>query len=194
MNTVRQPAVAGSFYPEDRQALRDTLTRFLTAVGSSGIVPKTSPKALIKAVIVPHAGYVYSGPVAASAYARLAEARNTIKRVALLGPAHWVPVHGLAASSAEAFVTPLGRVTIDRAAIATVLALPQVHISDEAHAPEHSLEVQLPFLQVVLDDFSMVPLVVGKATPAESDSSICRLGSCVESSNVSWVGGPVAQA
>lgn len=167
MNAIRQPAVAGSFYPKDAQALRDMLTRFLTAVGPSATVPKPSPKGLIKAIIVPHAGYIYSGPVAASAYARLAEARNTIRRVVLLGPAHWVPLHGLAVSSAEAFVTPLGRVAVDRAAITALLALPQVRISDEAHAPEHSLEVQLPFLQVVLDDFSLVPLVVGQATPVE---------------------------
>lgn len=167
MNTTRQPAVAGSFYPRDARALRDTLTRYLTAVDSSETDLKPNPKVLLKAIIVPHAGYVYSGPVAASAYVRLAEARTTIKRVVLLGPAHRVPLHGLAASSAQEFATPLGRVPVDQAAIATVLALPQVHISDEAHAPEHSLEVQLPFLQVMLDHFSVVPLVVGQATPAE---------------------------
>ena len=167
MHTIRQPAVAGSFYPKDAQALRATLTRYLTAVDSSGAVSKLGSQARIKAIIVPHAGYIYSGPVAASAYARLAEVRDTITRIILLGPAHWVPAHGLAASSAEAFVTPLGRVAVDQATIATLLALPQVHISDEAHAPEHSLEVQLPFLQVVLNDFSLVPLVVGQATPTE---------------------------
>lgn len=175
MNVIRQPAVAGSFYPNDAQTLRDMLIRYLTAVRPPATVPKTSPQARIKAIIVPHAGYVYSGPVAASAYARLAEARNTIKRVVLLGPAHWVPVHGLAVSSAETFLTPLGRVTVDQTAVATLLALPQVHISDEAHAPEHSLEVQLPFLQVVLDDFSIVPLVVGDATPSEVEEVLNAL-------------------
>ena len=106
-----------------------------------------------KAIIVPHAGYVYSGPIAASAYARLAAGRETIRRVVLFGPTHRVPVRGLALPSVEAFATPLGDVAVDRAAVADALTLPQVTTSDAPHALEHSLEVQLPFLQAVLGDF-----------------------------------------
>jgi AmmeMemoRadiSam system protein B len=113
---------------------------------------------------VPHAGYVYSGPVAASAYASLSEERRTIRHVLLLGPAHRVPFHGLAASSATAFETPLGRVPLDGEMLDRIRHLPQVCINDAAHAKEHSLEVQLPFLQSVLEDFSLLPLVVGAAT------------------------------
>ena len=159
MTTIRHPAVAGTFYPVDEQALDAMVTQYLEAVHPSGPVPK--------AIIVPHAGYVYSGPVAAAAYARLLAVRERITRVVLLGPAHWVAVRGLAGSSADEFVTPLGHVPVDRAAMTTVLALPQVDICDDAHGPEHSVEVQLPFLQVVLETFTAVPLVVGEATPAE---------------------------
>ncbi len=120
-----------------------------------------------RAIIVPHAGYVYSGPVAASAYASLAGEHDHIHRVVLLGPAHRVPLHGLAASSADAFRTPLGDVPLDHEAIARLIHLPQVTAYDEAHQLEHSLEVQLPFLQEVLDDFVLVPLVVGEASADE---------------------------
>jgi predicted class III extradiol MEMO1 family dioxygenase len=120
-----------------------------------------------KAIIVPHAGYIYSGPIAASAYARLQPARGTITRVVLLGPAHRVGFEGLALSSADYFVTPLGKIPVDRAALDRVSALPQVHRLDAAHAQEHSLEVHLPFLQEVLGDFTLVPLVVGDAGPEE---------------------------
>ena len=116
-----------------------------------------------KAIIVPHAGYVYSGPVAASAYARLKKARSRIQRVVLLGPVHRVPVRGLAASSADSFLTPLGSVPLDRDLIARLLELPQVENRDDAHAGEHSLEVHLPFLQEVIDHFTLVPLAVGDA-------------------------------
>jgi AmmeMemoRadiSam system protein B len=129
-----------------------------------------------KALVAPHAGYIYSGPIAASAYARLAPVRASVTRVVLLGPSHVVPVvllgpshvvplDGLAASSADAFLTPLGSVTVDRDAVEHTLRLPQVQVLDAAHAHEHSLEVHLPFLQRALDDFSLVPLVVGEASP-----------------------------
>ena len=121
-----------------------------------------------KAVIAPHAGYIFSGPIAASAYAQLAPARDTIKRVVLLGPSHYVLFDGLAAPSAKAFATPLGTVPLDTAAIAGICSrLPQVSVRDEAHADEHALEVQLPFLQVVLADFKIVPLLVGEASEDE---------------------------
>jgi hypothetical protein len=135
------------------------VTQHLQAAHPSGPVPK--------AIIAPHAGYIYSGPVAASAYAHLTAAQGTIQRVALLGPAHYVAMRGVAASSAEAFATPLGIVPVDQHALAQVLALPHVKIADEAHRREHSLEVQLPFLREMLGDFVLVPLVVGASTPEE---------------------------
>ncbi|MFP5506944.1 MAG: AmmeMemoRadiSam system protein B [Gammaproteobacteria bacterium] len=159
MQTIRPPAVAGMFYPADAQELHRELQQLLGAA-TSGTQP---PKALI----VPHAGYVYSGPVAASAYAQLIPLRDRIRRVVLLGPAHRVAFRGLAASSASGFRTPLGDVPLDTAALAPLLVLPQIRVLDEAHAQEHSLEVQLPFLQETLGDFRLLPLVVGDATYAE---------------------------
>ncbi len=165
MPRIRPPAVADMFYPADAQELQEMVDGYLreAAQGTASVESAGTPKALI----VPHAGYVYSGPVAASAYARLLPARQKIKRVVLLGPSHRVPLLGLASSSADAFSTPLGAIPLDRQAIERAEQLPQVHRLDEAHALEHSLEVQLPFLQSVLDDFSLVPLVVGDASPAE---------------------------
>ncbi len=156
MLKVRQPAVANRFYPGDADELNRMLDQLL-----GGAHPPDAPAP--KALIVPHAGYVYSGPVAATAYATLTPVRDQIRQVVLLGPSHRVPFAGLAAPSADSFATPLGLVPIDRAAIERILALPQVQILDAAHAWEHSLEVQLPFLQRVLADFKLVPLVVGEA-------------------------------
>lgn len=116
---------------------------------------------------MPHAGYIYSGQTAALAYTKIAAWRDSIKRVILLGPVHRVPVRGLALPEVDAFTTPLGEVKLDKAAIATIAGMKQVVQSYPAHAQEHSLEVQLPFLQTVLDDFKLVPLAVGDATPAE---------------------------
>jgi len=148
--------VAGTFYPDDPVQLQQQIETFLQAGESGGEQPR--------ALIVPHAGYIYSGPVAASAYRLLRNRPGRIKRVILLGPAHRVPFQGLAATSADYFSTPLGRVKIDRAITDRLLTLPQVRIYDAAHLEEHSLEVQLPFLQYVLGDtFSLVPLVVGEA-------------------------------
>jgi len=113
---------------------------------------------------VPHAGYVYSGPIAASAYARLSAGRKQIKRVVLLGPSHRVGFTGLALSGAEAFVTPLGAVLVDQESFKVLGDLPFVGYLEQAHSHEHSLEVQLPFLQVLLDDFKIVPIVAGDAT------------------------------
>jgi AmmeMemoRadiSam system protein B len=123
--------------------------------------------AVPKALIAPHAGYVYSGPIAANAYARLAPARDIISRVVLLGPTHRVAVRGLAVPAARQFVTPLGTVEIDAEAIERLRELPQVVVSDEAHALEHSLEVHVPFLQTVLGSFKLVPLAVGHADADE---------------------------
>ena len=154
---VRPPAVAGRFYPSDPIELRQLITGLFAEVPpATGLAPK--------ALIAPHAGYPYSGPIAASAYAQLIPARDQIKRIILLGPSHYVAVQGLATSSAEAFATPLGVVPVDVEAVRQVRLLPQVRELDEAHAQEHSLEVQLPFLQTVLGDFTLVPLAVGDAS------------------------------
>jgi len=166
MPTVRSPAVAGSFYPDDNHQLEKMISGLLAA--SRTAMP--SPKALI----VPHAGYIYSGPIAASAYARVANGRNTITRVVLLGPSHRLLFHGLAASSARLFSTPLGSVPVDIEALAAIKHLPQVQTLDQAHQWEHSLEVHIPFLQMVLADFKLVPLVVGEAT-AEQVSEVLEL-------------------
>lgn len=159
MSLSRRPAVAGLFYPGDPRELKRMVDGYLAEPHAHDTPPK--------ALIAPHAGYIYSGSVAASAYATLAPAHAEIRRVVLLGPAHRVPVRGLAASSAERFDTPLGPIDLDREAIDSALTLPQVRIMDEAHAQEHSLEVQLPFLQEVLDCFTLVPFVVGDAGPEE---------------------------
>ena len=170
MGPTRAPAVAGFFYPEDSAELESAVASYLAAVPAP---PSNAP--VPKALIVPHAGYVYSGPVAASGYARIAGQRRTIRRIVLLGPSHRIPLHGLAASNADAFDTPLGAVPLDRGAIDEILDFPQVQIFDAAHRDEHSLEVQLPFLQYVLEDFSLVPLAVGDAEPEEVGEVIERL-------------------
>ncbi|MDD5030889.1 MAG: AmmeMemoRadiSam system protein B [Rhodoferax sp.] len=161
---VRPPAVAGSFYPRQADALSHEVRTLLALARADNPGP---PGALPKAVIVPHAGYVYSGSTAALAYQQLAAGRDQIRRVVLLGPVHRVAVRGLALSGVDAFDTPLGRVAIDAAGVAAVAGLPQVVVSAAAHAQEHSLEVQLPFLQTVLDHFTLLPLAVGDATPAQ---------------------------
>jgi hypothetical protein len=151
------------FYPAARAALAADVRAHLAGAVARPAETAATPKALI----APHAGYVYSGPIAAAAYAQLEAARGTIRRVVLFGPAHRVPVRGLALPTARAFATPLGTVTVDREAAIAVLALPQVCENDAAHASEHSLEVQLPFLQTALGEFSIVPFVVGDTTPED---------------------------
>jgi AmmeMemoRadiSam system protein B len=157
---VRPAAVAGTFYPGVSDVLRHALRRSFAAAapGPSGAV------SVPKAIVVPHAGYQYSGPVAASAYTRLEAARSTIHRVVLAGPSHRVWLRGLGVSSADAFETPLGLIRVDADLRETVLDLPGVRVDDSAHAYEHSLEVQLPFLQTVLDEFTLLPLSIGDAT------------------------------
>jgi len=162
MAAVRPAAVAGIFYPDSPTALGAQVRAYLEQVPRA-----TQPAERPKALIVPHAGYVYSGPVAAAAYARLAEACEDIRRVVLLGPAHRVMLRGLAVPSADSFATPLGEIEVDRAAVASALGLPQVSESDRAHALEHSLEVQLPFLQILLSKFRLVPFAVGDASAAQ---------------------------
>ena len=156
--STRNPAVAGMFYPGNRAELAHAVTQMLGAAAAAA-PERPAPKA----IIAPHAGYIYSGPVAASVYSLLAPARKMIKRVVLLGPTHRVPVRGLALPGVAAFATPLGVVPIDHDAVAALDPLSQVGTSAQAHALEHSLEVHLPFLQAVLERFTLVPLAVGQA-------------------------------
>ena len=156
---VRPAAVAGSFYPRDPQELGATVAALLAGQH----VPARPPKALI----VPHAGYVYSGSVAAQAYASLGSAARALRRVLLLGPSHREWFRGLAVPTVQAFATPLGTVRVDTAAVSRLCALPAVVRSDAAHALEHSLEVQLPFLQHLAPSAEIVPVVAGDASPAE---------------------------
>ncbi len=156
---VRAPAVAGRFYPGDPAQLAATVDAELAhAVTRAGAAPK--------ALVVPHAGYVYSGPIAATGYATLRGARDTVHRVVLLGPTHTAYLDAIACSSADAFATPLGPIVIDTELRAQVLQIPGVVVDDHAHAAEHSLEVHLPFLQRALADFTLLPLVVGRVDPA----------------------------
>lgn len=166
---VRPPAVAGLFYPDDPARLAAQLRSLLPSAPAVGEAPRP------KAIIVPHAGYLYSGPTAAAVYSRLEPWAGEIRRVVLLGPTHRVPVRGIAAPGADFFATPLGRVAIDREALAAIADLPQVGIADGVHAQEHSLEVQLPFLQAVLGDFSLLPLAVGEASAEEVAAVLERL-------------------
>ena len=159
---VRSPAVAGMFYPGNAPQLAAEVDELLDSVDN--VEPRLSfPKALI----VPHAGYIYSGPVAARAYDELAAARGVVKRVVLFGPSHYVAGRGLAIPQADFFSTPLGHIPLDGAALRALAGLKQVVRSDTAHAQEHSLEVQLPFLQKMLGDFTLVPISVGAATNEE---------------------------
>jgi AmmeMemoRadiSam system protein B len=167
MLSTRPPAVAGLFYPADRRELQAMIQALLSEKTDEGRPPK--------AIIAPHAGYVYSGPVAASAYRRLRLGRDTIRRVVLMGPSHRVAFEGLAIPSSEFYTTPLGDIPVDAAAIASLTDLPFVQVLDRAHAAEHSLEVQLPFLQESLEQFSLVPIVVGDAEPSEIADVLDRL-------------------
>ena len=164
---ARRAAVAGMFYPADTAVLERTVSELLAAV------PASSDGA--KAIIAPHAGYQYSGLTAAYAYRLLEGRRKMIRRVVLLGPAHRVYLQGMALPSADTFTTPLGDVPVDADAVKQVLGLPGTQVSDEAHADEHSLEVHLPFLQTVLEDFQIVPIVVGICPAHEVESVLGAL-------------------
>ena len=156
--TVRTAAVAGLFYEADARRLAHHIDVLMDAAcAEAGDAPRV--------LIVPHAGYTYSGQTAARAYSRLLPHRDKIERVVLLGPAHRVYLRGMAVPSVDAFATPLGEVALDRAGIEQIMNMQGVCVSDEAHRAEHSLEVQLPFLQTVLGHFSLVPVVVGDCDP-----------------------------
>ena len=160
MSSTRPTAVAGTFYPGESASLAREVASYMEG---AQVRPGTAPKA----IIAPHAGYVYSGPIAATAYAQLRARRSAVRRVVLAGPAHREYVRGAAVPAAQAFASPLGPVPVDREAVAALRALPFVEVSDRAHAFEHSLEVHLPFLQSVLERFTLVPIVVGGAAPDE---------------------------
>jgi MEMO1 family protein len=163
MSAIRPAAVAGSFYPGEPSALAAEVAAYLAeaAPDPNGARPP-------KAIIAPHAGYIYSGAIAASIYARLAPLKGTVRRVVLAGPAHRVYVRGAAIPSVHAFASPLGTVALDLEALEILRSLPFVEVSDRAHALEHSLEVHIPFLQAVLGEFELVPIVVGEASPQEA--------------------------
>jgi AmmeMemoRadiSam system protein B len=164
---VRRPAVAGRFYPADPERLRAEVSKHLAAVAGATGLPK--------ALIAPHAGYVYSGGVAACAFATLHEHASAIRRVVVIGPAHYVPLRGIAAPLAAYFETPLGRVPVDEGGVADLATLPYVIRSDIPHAPEHALEVELPFLQMLVPSFRIVPLLVGDAEPRQVAETLQRL-------------------
>jgi MEMO1 family protein len=163
--SVRPPAVAGLFYPGDADELRNMAQDYLRRA------PSTELPAPPKALIVPHAGYVYSGIIAAAAYALLTAPRREIRTVVLIGPSHRVYLPGIAVPAVDAFATPLGRIAIDQRLKAQVLLHAAVIESDVPHQLEHSLEVQLPFLQLVLDELTLLPLVLG-AAPAEHVAAV----------------------
>ncbi len=164
---VRAPAVAGLFYPESPAELGVTLDALLAGPAPKAGVPK--------ALIVPHAGYVYSGLVAAHAFRSLRALGGVVTRVILLGPSHREWFRGLAVPRARAFATPLGLAPVDAATVAQLAGRPTVLVADAPHAREHSLEVQLPFLQRLLPQAQFVPIVVGEATAAEVESVIDAL-------------------
>jgi AmmeMemoRadiSam system protein B len=169
--SIRRPAVAGSFYPSDPSELRATVEQHLARPAPSASAANSAPP---KALIVPHAGYIYSGSVAASAYAHLASRRSVVRRVVLIGPSHRVYLSGIAVPQADAFATPLGEIPIDRESRTESLAQAGVISSDAPHELEHSLEVQLPFLQMLLDDFVLLPLVAGVARPELVAATLAR--------------------
>jgi hypothetical protein len=163
---IRPPAVASMFYPGGAAELRNAVQNYLSNAGTEEDVPKLKKgeTAELRTLIVPHAGYIYSGKIAASAYRLLEQNKNRFKRVLLLGPAHRVWLQGAAFPEADAFETPLGEITLDKELIEKILAeFSWISVSDKAHAEEHCLEVQLPFLQETLGEFKLLPLVVGDA-------------------------------
>jgi AmmeMemoRadiSam system protein B len=170
MRHIRWPAVAGLFYPGEYAALASTVDQLL-----ADAVPEDDDGCPV-ALIVPHAGYIYSGPTAAAGYVRLRPWATTIRRVVVLGPAHRVPVHGLALSSADAFATPLGIIPTDPEATHVLFAHDGVAIDDRAHAPEHSIEVHLPFLQRVLDEgWTVVPVIAGSGPAPQLADALAEL-------------------
>ena len=171
MSSIRQPAVAGLFYPGEADILQQQIRTFLRDAAEPQINPTHPPKA----IVAPHAGYIYSGPIAATAYAYLKPLASTIERIVLLGPSHRVPLIGFAVPSVDYFATPLGNIPLDKEGIDSLLRNNTVTELDVAHSMEHSLEVHLPFLQTVLSDFKLIPIVVGEASPAQVDQLLTEV-------------------
>lgn len=159
MAKIRKASVAGFFYPARAEVLKKELNDYFQRAADCYANPKV--------LVVPHAGTIYSGPIAASAYKNLFSRSHEIKQVLLLGPAHRLGFEGLAIPSADYFETPLGTIPVAQEQLKLIQNLPQVILLDEAHQGEHSLEVQLPFLQMALGDFQLLPLVVGWTSPEE---------------------------
>ena len=172
---IRPTAVAGMFYPSDPVELRAMVSGYLNSARETPI----DKAATTKAIIAPHAGYIYSGPVAAHAYHYVESIKDKIANVVLIGPSHRVPLLGLATSSADYFATPLGNIPVNRALTEQINGLPFISELDQAHSMEHSLEVHLPFLQLALNEFSLVPIVAGDASPED----VCQLISVACSSD-----------
>jgi AmmeMemoRadiSam system protein B len=170
--TVRPTAVAGVFYPDAPAVLAHTIDALLADARAAR---RRALRDNLKALLVPHAGLVYSGAVAASAYALLADRAPAVRRVVLLGPAHRVYLRAIALPSADVFATPLGEVEIDPEGVSAIASMPEVTRDRDAHAHEHALEVQLPFLQRALGRFSLVPLVVGDVPPDAVAAVLDRL-------------------
>lgn len=168
MSNIRYPAVAGQFYPGEARRLKEAVDKYLS---DSSIESEKPPKA----IVAPHAGYIYSGPIAGTAFKYLSTTNGNVRKVVLIGPAHTAATRGLAASAARAFATPLGNVPVDRQSIKAIESLEQVEVYERAHSQEHCLEVQLPFLQRIFSDFEIVPLVVGEATTDEVAEVLDRL-------------------
>jgi len=169
MATVRAPVLAGSWYPADPAVLSANVDGYMAEAEN------TVQSETIKAIIAPHAGYRFSGPVAGSAYAAIAPLRDRIERVVLIGPSHKVAFDGIATTSADVYRSPLGDVPIDKAGVRDILRLPFVNELDDAHTSEHSLEIHLPFLQRALGNFSLVPIVGGTARPSEVAEVLANL-------------------
>lgn len=168
--SVRPPAVAGLFYPDDAGELRETVSEYLRQHAAATAAAQ-SPKALI----VPHAGYIYSGGVAAAAYATVASLRRAVRRIVLIGPSHRVYLRGMAVPTATSFATPLGRIEIDHELKSLLLQRGNVVEADAPHAQEHCLEVQLPFLQMMFDEFTLLPVVLGAIAPEHVAAALAQV-------------------
>lgn len=167
-SSIRPPAVAGLFYPDDPVELRDSVSAYLRQ-------HITSTTAAPKALIVPHAGYVYSGGIAAAAYATVASLRQSVRRIVLIGPSHRVYLRGMAVPAATSFATPLGKIEIDRDLKSQLLQRGDVAESDAPHAQEHCLEVQLPFLQMLFNNFTLLPVVLGAIAPEHVAAALAQV-------------------
>lgn len=169
-SSIRPPAVAGLFYPDDAGKLRETVSEYLRQP-----IAHASAAAPPKALIVPHAGYIYSGGIAAAAYATVASLRQSVRRIVLIGPSHRVYLRGMAVPAATSFATPLGRVEVDRELKSLLLQRDDVVEADAPHAQEHCLEVQLPFLQMLFDDFTLLPVVLGSIAPEQLAAALAQV-------------------